>query len=57
MAYWHDFDRIEVNYVLDIKAYDVSNADALVEQTNKIKEHSSTHAHQLSHVNIYIVLL
>ncbi|KAI8887543.1 hypothetical protein K501DRAFT_175051, partial [Backusella circina FSU 941] len=41
--------KIDVNYVLDIKAYDISNADALVKQTDKIKEHGSTHAHQLSH--------
>jgi G3E family GTPase len=35
--------------VLDIKAYDVNNADALVHQTEKIQEHGSNHAHQISH--------
>lgn len=42
--------RIPLDYVLDINAYDVSNADALVHQTEKIQEHGSHHAHQISHV-------
>lgn len=37
--------------MLDINAYDVSNADALVQQTEKITEHGSHHAHQISHVS------
>lgn len=41
--------RIPLDYVLDIKAYDVNNADALVHQTEKIQEHGSNHAHQISH--------
>jgi G3E family GTPase len=42
--------KIPLDYVLDIKAYDVNNADALVQQTEKIQEHGSNHAHQISHV-------
>ncbi|KAI8991844.1 CobW/HypB/UreG, nucleotide-binding domain-containing protein [Mycotypha africana] len=41
--------QIPIDYVLNINAYDVSNADALVQQTKKIKEHGSHHAHQISH--------
>ncbi|KAL7313724.1 hypothetical protein PS15m_007430 [Mucor circinelloides] len=41
--------KIPLDYVLDINAYDVSNADALVHQTEKIQEHGSHHAHQISH--------
>ncbi|KAG2213341.1 hypothetical protein INT46_007200 [Mucor plumbeus] len=41
--------KIPLDYVLDINAYDVSNADALVHQTEKIHEHGSQHAHQISH--------
>lgn len=44
------FIRIPLDYVLDINAYDVNNADALVHQTEKIQEHGSQHAHQISHV-------
>lgn len=47
--------RIPLDYVLDINAYDVKNADALVQQTEKIQEHGSQHAHQISHVrNMYV---
>ncbi|KAI7896833.1 CobW/HypB/UreG, nucleotide-binding domain-containing protein [Mucor mucedo] len=41
--------KIPLDYVLDIKAYDVNNAAALVKQTQKIQEHGSNHAHQISH--------
>ncbi|OAD04490.1 hypothetical protein MUCCIDRAFT_183444 [Mucor lusitanicus CBS 277.49] len=41
--------KIPLDYVLDINAYDVNNADALVQQTEKIQEHGSHHAHQISH--------
>lgn len=41
--------RIPVDYVLNIKAYDVSNVDTILEQTDKIQLHSSNHAHQISH--------
>ncbi|CAO3695169.1 unnamed protein product [Rhizopus stolonifer] len=41
--------KIPLDYVLDIKAYDVSNVDALVNQTKKMEEHAKTHAHDISH--------
>ncbi|CAO3633647.1 unnamed protein product [Mucor hiemalis] len=41
--------KIPLDYVLDINAYDVKNADALVQQTEKIQEHGSNHAHEISH--------
>ncbi|GAA5798378.1 hypothetical protein HPULCUR_003780 [Helicostylum pulchrum] len=41
--------KIPLDYVLDINAYDLKNADALVQQTEKIQEHGSQHAHQISH--------
>ncbi|CEP15237.1 hypothetical protein [Parasitella parasitica] len=41
--------KIPLDYVLDINAYDVKNADALVYQTEKIQDHGSSHAHQISH--------
>ncbi|KAG1176207.1 hypothetical protein G6F70_006069 [Rhizopus microsporus] len=41
--------RIPLDYILDIKAYDVKNVDALVYQTNKINEHAKMHAHEISH--------
>jgi hypothetical protein len=42
--------RIPLDYVLDINAYDVNNADALVHQTQKIEDHGNNHAHEISHV-------
>lgn len=44
--------RIPLDFVLDIGAYDIKNVDSIARQTNKIDEHSQTHAHQLSHVSI-----
>ncbi|KAI8067640.1 CobW/HypB/UreG, nucleotide-binding domain-containing protein [Gilbertella persicaria] len=41
--------RIPLDYVLNINAYDVNNADALVQQTNKIEQHGLHHAHEISH--------
>ncbi|KAI8646846.1 CobW/HypB/UreG, nucleotide-binding domain-containing protein [Parasitella parasitica] len=41
--------KIPLDYVLDINAYDVKDADALVYQTEKIQDHSNSHAHQISH--------
>ncbi|ORZ03115.1 CobW/HypB/UreG, nucleotide-binding domain-domain-containing protein [Syncephalastrum racemosum] len=41
--------KIPLDFVLDIKAYDVHNADILAAQTRKIDEHRSVHAHKLSH--------
>ncbi|KAI8337574.1 CobW/HypB/UreG, nucleotide-binding domain-containing protein [Chlamydoabsidia padenii] len=41
--------RIPLDFVLDIGAYDVKNADAIARQTLKIDEHGQTHAHQISH--------
>ncbi|KAI7907955.1 COBW domain-containing protein 2-like protein [Cokeromyces recurvatus] len=41
--------RIPLDYVLNINAYDVNNADALLKQTEKIEEHGSSHAHQIGH--------
>ncbi|KAI8987135.1 CobW/HypB/UreG, nucleotide-binding domain-containing protein [Pilobolus umbonatus] len=41
--------RIPIDYVLNIKAYDVNNVDTIIEQTSKIKEHSKHHAHQIGH--------
>lgn len=42
--------RIPLDFVLDICAYDVHNADTLAKQTGKLKEHSSVHAHQFAKV-------
>lgn len=44
-------NRIPLDYVLNINAYDVSNADALVQQTEKIEAHGNKHAHQITHVS------
>ncbi|KAI9264742.1 CobW/HypB/UreG, nucleotide-binding domain-containing protein [Sporodiniella umbellata] len=41
--------KIPLDYVLDIKAYDVSNVDSLVKQTRKMEEHANTHAHAITH--------
>ncbi|KAI8370967.1 COBW domain-containing protein 2-like protein [Blakeslea trispora] len=41
--------RIPLDYVLNINAYDVNNADVLVQQTKKIEEHGNHHAHEISH--------
>ncbi|KAI9483273.1 MAG: CobW/HypB/UreG, nucleotide-binding domain-containing protein [Benjaminiella poitrasii] len=41
--------RIPLDYVLNINAYDVNNADALLKQTEKIEEHGNSHAHQIGH--------
>ncbi|KAF7722887.1 hypothetical protein EC973_002607 [Apophysomyces ossiformis] len=41
--------RIPLDFVLDIKAYDVHDADSLTKQTQKLKEHNDVHAHHLSH--------
>lgn len=49
MANWFMF-RIPLDYVLNINAYDVNNADALVQQTQKIETHGNKHAHQITHV-------
>lgn len=43
--------RIPLDFVLDINAYDVHNADSLAQQTQKIEEHGSVHAHHHSHVS------
>lgn len=45
-----------MDYVLDINAYDVKNADALVQQTEKIQEHGSNHAHEISHVSFISIV-
>ncbi|KAG2221037.1 hypothetical protein INT45_009286 [Circinella minor] len=41
--------RIPLDFVLDIQAYDIHNADTLARQTKKIEEHSSVHAHSVGH--------
>ncbi|KAI9269331.1 COBW domain-containing protein 2-like protein [Phascolomyces articulosus] len=41
--------KIPLEFVLDIQAYDIHNADALARQTKKIEEHNSVHAHSLGH--------
>ncbi|KAI9492918.1 CobW/HypB/UreG, nucleotide-binding domain-containing protein [Zychaea mexicana] len=41
--------RIPLDFVLDIQAYDVHNADALAQQTQKIEQHNSVHAHTVGH--------
>ncbi|KAL1931342.1 hypothetical protein VTP01DRAFT_9484 [Rhizomucor pusillus] len=41
--------RIPLDFVLNINAYDVHNADNLAQQTRKIEEHGNAHAHHHSH--------
>ncbi|CDS10526.1 hypothetical protein LRAMOSA03201 [Lichtheimia ramosa] len=41
--------RIPIDFVLDIQAYDVHDAESLAQQTEKIEHLSSEHAHHLSH--------
>ncbi|KAI9313837.1 CobW/HypB/UreG, nucleotide-binding domain-containing protein [Dichotomocladium elegans] len=41
--------KIPIDFVLDIHAYDVHNPDALAQQTKKIEDLSSEHAHHLGH--------
>lgn len=44
--------RIPIDFVLDIQAYDVRDAESLAQQTEKIEHLSSEHAHHLSHVSL-----
>lgn len=44
--------RIPIDFVLDIQAYDVRDAESLAQQTEKIEHLSSGHAHHLSHVSL-----
>lgn len=44
--------RIPIDFVLDIQAYDVHDAESLARQTEKIEHLSSGHAHHLSHVSL-----
>lgn len=44
--------RIPIDFVLDIQAYDVHDAESLAQQTEKIEHLSSGHAHHLSHVSL-----
>ncbi|KAG0170736.1 hypothetical protein DFQ28_001659 [Apophysomyces sp. BC1034] len=41
--------RIPLDFVLDIRAYDVHDANSLAQQTQKLKDHNDVHAHHLSH--------
>ncbi|KAL0076943.1 COBW domain-containing protein 1 [Phycomyces blakesleeanus] len=41
--------RIPLDFVLDIRAYDIHAVDTVAEQANKIEHHGSGHAHKLSH--------
>ncbi|KAI7863565.1 CobW/HypB/UreG, nucleotide-binding domain-containing protein [Spinellus fusiger] len=41
--------RIPLDFVLDICAYDNRNIETISQQTNKINDYGSVHAHQLSH--------
>ncbi|KAI9027190.1 COBW domain-containing protein 6 [Phycomyces nitens] len=41
--------KIPLDFVLDIRAYDIHAVDTVAEQANKIEHHGSGHAHKLSH--------